>query len=253
MVVNIGEKSEIYLKAYLLREKDKKYTNTIFKRITQLSDDGNLDELKWIADAEEYLQSYDIENLKKELKIAKSHSSSKSDITINDVNYSVKDVGGAPPSIINHTTRPGFERVCKYLEVDIATLDKIIDDYWDKRMAGDIKEDVINSDSDSSPFFVHKDYLEPIINYFTFTGTGSKDSDFPADKILELDYVNLPESIKISEKRVYFDSTWKSLQISVRSKAMPEKYPNCKNSKSIGKWTRSIQGKNRGSFHIRVR
>ena len=67
MVVNIGEKSEIYLKAYLLREKDKKYTSTIFKRITQLSDDGNLDKLKWVADAEEYLQSYDVENLKKEL------------------------------------------------------------------------------------------------------------------------------------------------------------------------------------------
>ena len=139
-----------------------------------------------------------------------------------------------------------------FLEVDIATLDKIIDDYWDKRMAGDIKEDVINSDSDSSPFFVHKDYFEPIINYFTFTGTGSKDSDFPADKILELDYKNLPESIKISEKQVYFDSIWKSLQISVRSKAMPENYPDCKNSMSIGKWTRTIQGKNRGSFHIRV-
>ena len=249
--MNIGEKSEIYLKAYLLREKDKKYTNTIFKRITQLSDDGNLDKLKWVADAEKYLQSYDVENLKKELKIAKSNSSSKSDITINDVNYSVKDVTGKP-AIINHTTRPGFERVCKYLGVDIATFDKIIDDYWDKRMAGDIKEDVKNSDSDSSPFFVHKEYLKPIINYFTFTGTGSKDSDFPADKILELDYKQLPDSIKIFEKAVYFDKIWERLQICVRSKGMSKKYPYCKNSKSIRKWTRHIQGKYRGAFHIRL-
>jgi len=40
--MNKGEKAEIYLKAFLLKEKDKSLRNTIFGEISSLSDDGNL-------------------------------------------------------------------------------------------------------------------------------------------------------------------------------------------------------------------
>ncbi len=252
--MNVGEKSEVYLKAYLLREKDKNQKNTIFQKITQLSDDENLSELTWTDKAEKYLDTYDVENLKKELSIGKSSTLSKSDITINSVNYSIKEVNANPPSIINHTNRLGFERVCKVLAIDIRTFDKIISDYWQKRMKGIITEDVINSNSKVSPFYNHKEYLRPIINYFLFTGTGSKKSEFPADYILELDYKKLPESLKILKKSEYFDDIWNRLQISVRSKkGMPKKYPNCKEYDSISKWTKKWQGAYRGALSIRVR
>lgn len=251
--MNIGEKSEVYLKAYLLREKDKNQENTIFKKITHLSDDVNLSKLTWTDKAEKYLEVYDVEKLNKELGLGKSSAQSKSDITINDVNYSVKEVNANPPSIINHTTRPGFERICSCLGIDIRTFDKIISEYWKKRTKGIIREDVINSDSESSPFYDHKEYLRPIINYFLFTGTGSCESEFPADKILELDYKNLPESIQVLEKNEYFDSIWQRLQISVRSKGMPKNYPECKGYDSIRKWTEISQGEYRGALSIRVR
>jgi len=250
--VNAGEESEYYLKSYMLRQRDLGKKDTIFGRINELSDDGNLESLKWDVMAEDDLANFRIENLITILRISKSGVKSKADISINGVRYSIKEVGASPPAIINHTPRPGFENVCKNLNVSIQELDDIVREYWDLRTKVTIKEDTCVSDT-NCPFTQHKRYLRPIIEYFVFTGTGTGDSKYLADKILEIDYKSLPVEMKIVEKEQYFDDVWQRLVFSLRSKGMPPNYPKTKNSNSISKWTRFFDGKNKGSLHVRVK
>ena len=249
--MNIGEESEHYLKAFLLKRRDEKISDTIFGNIEDLSDDGNLSELTWNTQAEPFLQSYDITRLVDILGIAKARTLSKADVAVNGVRYSLKEIGASPPAIVNHTARPGFETACKHVGVSIKKLDDIISDYWKLRQRGIIKEDTKTSDP-NCPFKLYKDYLKPIIEYFLFTGTGSGVSNFPADKVLEINYRNLPAEMRIFEKDDYFDQVWDRLQLSIRSKGMPPNYPDCKNADSISKWTNVAEGKHKGSLHIRV-
>ena len=164
--VNKGEESELYLKSFLLREKTQSRKDTIFGKIMQLSDNGNLSELVWDEDADKYLENKNVGKLKSILGIRKSGTNSKTDVTINNTNYSVKEIDSQPPAIINHTTREKFERVCEKLnDYSIDQMDEIISEYWGLRLSNGT-EDVHNDKN--SPFFKHKNYFKPIINYFLF-------------------------------------------------------------------------------------
>ena len=249
--VNKGEESELYLKSFLLREKTQNRKDTIFGKIMQLSDNGNLSELVWDEDADKYLENKNVGKLKSILGIRKSGTNSKTDVTINNTNYSVKEIDSQPPAIINHTTREKFERVCEKLnDYSIDQMDEIISEYWGLRLSNGT-EDVHNDKN--SPFFKHKNYFKPIINYFLFDGTGTRRSDHPADKILEIKYMNLPDSMRVYNKDEYYDVIWPSLIFSLRNKSMPKNYPNCKNSDSIKIWTKFAEAKPKGAFHIRVK
>jgi len=256
--MNIGEKSEYFVKAFLLKQKDKELEDTVFGKIHQLSDDGNLKELEWKKEAESFLEKFEIEELVKTLGIKKSKSNSKSDISINNISYSIKETSAAPPAIVNHTSRKGFEFACKKCGSSIKKLDEIIESYWSLRLEGIIKQDV-KAKEENSPFISYKEYFKPIIEYFLFTGTGSKISNFPAMMMLEIDdYKKLPNGIKIIEKKDYFEQIWDKLVFSVRSKGMPKYYTEKDDGttaleyESIAKWTRKINGKYKGSLHIRA-
>ena len=191
--------------------------------------------------------------IEKILEIKKSKSKTKTDVSVNGVAYSVKEVGsGAAYAVVNHTPRNGFENVCGRIGSQIDTLDSIIDEYWEKRIAGEITEDISNS-NEASPFLKHKKYLEPIINYFLFTGTGSMDSNSPADKILRVKYKDLPKGLEVIGKKEYFDLIWKNLVFSLRSKGMPSGYKHDDDQyESQRRWTRFMNGKYKGSLHVRV-
>jgi len=218
MPQNIGEENEIFLKTFLLMM----YSNGKplegehgIGLITSLrfSPEGELP--KWNPKYEEYLKNRDYIKLKK--IFPKSTTNSKADLEINGIKYSVKTSLGARPAIVNHTSRRGFLRIFKSLELDISPLDNIIDEYWKRRIKGIIKEDVSNQDV-NSPFKDHKDYLKPIVEYFLFTGTGSKDSSFPADKMFIFDQPENMNSYKILNKSQAVDKIWDKLVFSVRSK-----------------------------------
>ena len=247
--MNAGEISEFCFKAYMLSQKGKKMK--AFGEIHELSDDANLADLDWNPSLQKALDDKDWEKLKG-LGIGKSKTSSKMDISINSVKYSVKEFNGNDPAIVNHTTRPGYELVCCRLGVSIKKLDTIIDKYWELRDAGKIHEDVKNSNS-NCPFLSHKKYMKKIIEYFIFDGTGAGTSSRPADAVLEIDYKGLPSRLRIHDKQNCYDKIWPRLVFSVRSKQMPKNYPDCTNSESIGKWTKERNEKNKGSLHIRYK
>ena len=250
--MNVGEISEFCFKAYMLRQRDENREDTDFGKIYELSDDVNLVDIDWEPSLKQSLDDNDWETLRDELRIGKSRSKAKMDISINKTRYSMKDVGGSPYAIVNHTARPGYENVCNDVGVSIKELDIIIDEYWKLRAERIIAEDVKNSDN-TCPFLSHKTYMKKIIEYFIFTGTGSGKSIHPADKVLELNYKKLPSSLRVYDKAKYYDKIWSRLIFSVRSKGIPKTYPDCKNAASINQWTRKRDKRYKGSLHIRYK
>jgi len=191
--------------------------------------------------------------------VSKAGTSYKADTQINGFNYSLKSKKSAPPAIVNHTTRPGFEFAANISGGSIDDLDKIIDEYWLLRFAGTIAEDISNSNT-NSPFRLKKNILKPFINYFLFKGSGSNLSLFPAQYILDfLDPLNTL-TWKIWDETNAVDLYWEKLIFSIRAKkGMPKGYPNSMSNKfrdsksSIVKWTKFIANDYRGALHIRVK
>ncbi len=250
---NRGEEYEVFLKTYLLM----KYTKGQpisgkhnIGKIEQLSfsPDGDLPE--WKNEYELMLKKRDYIGLKK--VFPKAPTGSKADLEINYIKYSVKNSLGAKSAIVNHTNRKGFLRIFELLKMDITKLDKIIDEYWIKRKQGIIREDTSNS-SEDSPFREHKEYLKPIIEYFLFTGTGSNDSEYQADKMLIFDEPENTENYKILEKSEAVDLLWPSLVFSLRSKkGMPSKYTK-EDCPEIAPWVNYVERNEfpKGALHIR--
>lgn len=192
-----------------------------------------------------------IERLAKSLGIHKAPVKTKSDVYLNGIGYSIKSFEKAPPAIVNHTARPGFETACNQSGSSIASLDEIIVDYWDLRMAGTITEDVKVSDP-NSPFKNYRDYLKPILNYFLFDGSGSGIYDHRASLILDIVDPCDWRTWHILDKSKAVDHVWERLIMSLRAtKGMPSKYDPQKHP-SVAIWTRKWQGKHRGALHVRV-
>lgn len=192
----------------------------------------------------------DIEALAKEVGAFKAPAGSKADVFINDIGISVKSLRGAPSAFLNHTHRSGFVQVCQRVGTDIAELDEIIADYWEKRLTGIIGEDVLNNNP-NSPFRNHYTYLKPILNYFIFTGSGRGDSKYPAQYILcFLD--PFQENTWFFSRDEYLTDNWNNIKFSVRSKGIPSSYPNGANSAIIMPWVRWVNGRYKGSLHGRV-
>lgn len=251
---NTGEQNEIFLKVFLLMMFHNKKPlvgshNIGMIKSLKFSPNGELPE--WKEEYEILLKERDYNSLK--VIFPKAPTGSKADLEINGVRYSVKNKLGAKSAIVNHTSRAGFLRVFKLLNLDILKLDKIIDEYWEKRISGKIKEDVNNKDT-SSPFSSNKEYLRPVLEYFLFTGTGSKDSNFPADKVLVFDQPEDTKNYIILSKSQAVDSLWDDLTFSIRSKkGMPSIYDPAKHS-DLAAWVRNHQSTDtspKGALHIR--
>ena len=194
-----------------------------------------------------------LELLVNHVGIMKAGVFDKSDVYINGIGYSVKSLQGAPPALVNHTARDGWERACLYVNESISELDEIIQEYWEKRCNGTITEDIRNSNI-LSPFRNHKDYLIKILNYFLFKGSGSKISPSPAEYILEFDNPLNTHTWAVY-KDEYLEKFWDNLIFSLRSNKGMGNYPNIKNpikKASMAKWTVLYNGAYKGALHVRV-
>ena len=121
------------------------------------------------------------------------------------------------------------------------------------RKGGIIKEDSHNSDS-TSPFKDHKTYLLPILNYFTFKGSATKESPSPAKFILDVSNPLDISTWTFYDER-FLDLMWDKLIFSIRAKKGMKNYPNISDvaeKESMNKWTEMFQGEYRGALHIRL-
>ena len=254
--MNTGELNELIVKLRLVELRDKKQSITL---------NGKPFEIKSVSfNKREFsplpagtvlskLNEYQIENLAWKIGAAKAGLFDKADVFINGIGYSIKSLATAPPALVNHTNRFGWERVCSSIKVDITELDSIIEEYWRRRKAGLIREDVLNDKN--SPFYSHKEYMIPILNYFLFKGSGKKDSPSPADYILD---ITDPLDCKTwsLHGREFLEENWENLVFCVRAKKGMSDYPavpDRRKKESIAKWTEFFQGEYRGALHVRFK
>ena len=255
--MNKGERNELIIKLKLIELRDSKTNINIGNQIFNVSSVGFDEEYKELNEILDHakinqLSDEELSKLARNVGINKAPGRSKSDVYINNLGVSLKSMESAPPAIVNHTPRNGFEIACLHSKSDILELDKLIFSYWELRVKGIINEDISNSLA-ISPFSNEKILLAPILNYFLFEGSGAGLSKHRADLIL--DYSN---PFDCNTWRTYnrtdaVDKMWDKLIFSLRSKGMPEKFPEIdkKRFDSVNQWTLYFQEKHRGSLHIR--
>ena len=195
----------------------------------------------------------------KSTQIMKAPTGAKRDVVINGKGYSLKSTRAAPPAIVNHTTREKWIRVCRRVGVQIDVLDEMVSEYWELRTKGKIREDVHVSNP-RCPFgntMARLRYLKVLINYFLFDGTGSEDSMYPVDYILEFTDPSDETTWRVWDRASAFDHMWPKMVFSIRAKkGMPSNYPTMQDVKKkaqIAPWVRYIDGDYRGSLHVRTR
>ena len=192
------------------------------------------------------------------LGVRKAPSSAKADVKVNGKLVSLKSLRNAPPALVNHTTRPGWEFAAAQCGGSLSELDKAVARYWRRRKRGLIGEDVLNCGS-CSPFWAARKEIEPLLVYFMFKGTGTKCSVAPASLILEFGDPTDLASWRVRTPRTVVKHLWCRLVFSVRSKkGMPKNYPSvsaryANTTSSIARWTVYWQNEHRGALHVRVR
>ena len=252
---NKGESGEILFKIKLVQMRDdgESFNGMPITSVGYVREYGQL-----TMDIQDIAMRSDDELVKisGEMMIDKAGVFDKADVYINKVGVSLKSTYGANSALINHTARPGFERVCREVGADITVLDGIVEKYWELRLAGDIPEDIPNWDP-RSPFRDHKEYFRPILEYFLFRGSGSRESKHPAEYIIEFADPLNPRKWKVVSKEKAIDEIWDKLVFSMRSKkGMPDNYTleyKGKNADSIARWVRFHDGDYKGALHVRIK
>lgn len=253
--MNSGERNEILVQLKLVEIRD---SGNPFIRDLKIFNVGYNEEYRSLPTKFNMgnineLSDVELERVANSIGICKAGPYSKADVYINKSGYSLKSLETAPPALVNHTTRSGIMKVCNRIGLCIDDLDNMVDEYWDKRMAGVLKEDVKNNDK-LSPFSKNKKYLTPILQYFLFDGSGSKDSNDPAKYVLDFQKPSEICTWKIYDKYNIIDYIWDKLVFSIRSKGMPPDYPAISKDKlsEIQPWVKKKDGSYKGSLHIRL-
>jgi hypothetical protein len=254
---NIGERDEYLLKLFLIECKQKSIPIPLGNRYTIVHSVGDGPDkeygrlsysLKWSS-----LQPEELISVCASVNISKAGTYDKADVYINKIAISIKSQRGEAPSIINHTSRDRILRVMNSLNLPIAPLDHIVDRYWVFRFQGGT-EDVNNTDKPDNPFCVSEsgesniEVLRPLLNYFVFKGTGTRDSFHPAQYVLS---VGLPDDMSTWS---YYDESnfvnihWPNLVFSLRHHGMPKKI-----KEEMRPWIRLIDGKKKGMLNVRIK
>ena len=257
MAKNIGEYDELRIKLRLIELRDSNNMVIIDGKLLNISSVGLTKEFESLPQGTDLrkMSNLEIEKLAHRVGAGKAKGSYKADVQINKEGFSVKSHRSAPPAIVNHTPRWGWIRICNQLGVSISQLDQMVTQYFDLRSKGEISEDVYNSNP-KSPFTKQKEYLRPILNYFLFRGTGAKDSEYPANFVLDCGDPYDISTWKIHDETGYLDLYWDSIKFSMRNKGF-EAYPytrSCDQYKNelSEPWAKKFDGTFKGSLHVRI-
>ena len=187
-----------------------------------------------------------------QIHAGKAGAFDKADVFVNGIGLSVKSQRGAPPSIINQTSRDKILRVMKSINSPIAPLDQIVNRYWFLREHGGSED--VSGLGENNPFTVDENgnsnlsYMKPLLNYFTFRGTGTRDSSAPAVYVLSILKPDDPTTWTYYTEETFVDSVWANLVFSIRQKGLPSVI-----TEEIQPWVREIDGAKKGTLNVRVK
>ncbi len=196
-------------------------------------------------------------------KLSNAHCGYKADCKIrmkktnNVYSISIKSKNGANPSILNHTPRSAkIFQEGGILNDHVCCLDKIIQEYIYKRVNKIIGEDTPISKlmSLKDDYLLKEKFLE-ILSYFVFDGSGKGYSKCKSNAIMtyQRDKIIFKKYDNIQNKKVYIESIYDKIVISLRDKGMskvmneyckPWVFNDIKPDGSI---------KYKGSLHIRIK
>lgn len=257
---NIGERDEYLLKLFLIECRQKGVAVPIGEKTEIVRSVGTRTEeydnlsfvLKW-----DTLLPEELISVCASVKATKANLFDKADVYINGIGVSVKSERGGNPSLINHTTREKILRVMQSIKQPILPLDILVDKYWNFRLANRINEDTCISDT-ICPFGSPEDkasltILKPLLNYFAFDGTGTRDSESPALFILSLDSPTNISSWHYYSKDNFVDCVWTRLVFSIRAKTTPQFIDaGIKDHQLMLPWVREVGTTMKGALSVRI-
>ena len=254
--INQGEKDEYLLKLFLVECRKKKRYIPIGEKTEEVKSVQNskredIDYPSRILDWNSVNPGL-LVYFCQQIHADKAGAFDKADVYINGIGISVKSQRGSAPSIINQTPRDKILRVMKAINSPIAPLDHIVNRYWFMRENGG-SEDVCGLTKDN-PFTIDEkgksniEYMKPLLNYFTFKGTGTRDSNAPASYVLSVaNPVDTTTWIYYTED-TFIDSVWSNLVFSIRGKGLPSLIND-----DIRPWVKEIDGAKKGTLNVRVK
>ena len=191
------------------------------------------------------------------MKATKAGKYDKADVFVNGIGISVKSERGGNPSLINHTTRDKILRVMNAIHHPIIKIDKMVDQYWNLRLSDRIKEDISTLDR-LCPFGnVYEpesiSEIKPLLDYFAFDGTGTRDSSAPATYILSIVSPTDVSTWTYYTKEDFIKSVWSRLIFSIRSKTTPQLIDESREDhRSMLPWIRECDFSLKGALSVRI-
>lgn len=257
---NKGERDEYLLKLFLIECRQKSLPVPIGDTVEVVRSVGTrtyeYGELSYAMPWDQ-LEAEELISVCLSVKATKAKMFDKADVYINGIGISVKTERGGNPSIINHTTRDKILRVMNSIHQPIAPLDFLVNRYWDLRLSNKIGEDTVIGDPQCP--FSHPDedeclaIIKPLVNYFAFDGTGTRDSESPAQYILSLVNPTDTATWTYYDKNTFIASVWERLVFSIRQKATPLQLDETKKEhQEMKPWIREINTWLYGALHVRV-
>lgn len=254
---NIGEQDEYKIKMFLVQARDRHLILPVGKEMQEIRSVG-MPELEYASlpfsiDLE-ILSEVELFAMAATCQIGKTPSTAKADVYVNHIGISIKSNRGAYPTLINQTKRSSILRVMNAINSPIAPLDAMVGRYWHLRMDLHVFGEDVSNGNASSPFLGGYGQeglmvLSPLLNYFAFTGTGTRRSEYPATFILEFDDPFDQSTWNYYGKENYIVNIWDRLVFSLRGKGLPSKE---KRNKEDLPWIREIDGKEKGTLNVRI-
>lgn len=254
--INQGEKDEYLLKLFLLKCRKHKRELPVGDKIETIRTVQNSKheeieypekDLNWNT-----VSSGLLVYICKKINAGKSGAFDKADVFVNNIGISVKSQRGAPPSIINQTARDKILRVMRVLNSPIEPLDNIVSRYWRLRLQGGTED--VSGIGLQNPFTTKEDgsstlsIIKPLLNYFTFKGTGTRESAAPAKYVLSMGNPEDPDTWIYYSESTFIESVWNNLVFSIRGKGLPSHITD-----DMKLWVKEIDGEKKGTLNVRVK
>lgn len=259
--LNKGEQDETLIKFYFVYARMNKYKMPIGKEICEIESVGDKDHdfldlpilINWSSISDDPDSPAIITSICHSCHISKAGRFDKADVFVNHIGISLKSQAGGYPTIINQTRRSKILRVMlHFIHMDIKPLDQMVESYWQGRLNHSFGEDVKNDDP-HSPFRIDfgavlaKEYLKPLLNYFSFDGTGTRLSLAPAKLILDFNDPFDSKTWSYFDKNNYVDLIFNRLVFSIRGKGLIKDLPE-----EDLLWIKEINNQKKGTLNVRI-
>ena len=248
---NKGEKDEVLLLLHLYHTNEMNHFDKLIEIFGEEASEGIS-----ILNIDTYDEIFDINKLSKAPCGYKADCKIRMKKTKNVYSISIKSKNGANPSILNHTPRSAkiFQEggIINHL---VPCLDKILQEYIDKRINKIIGEDIpISKLTCLKDDYLLKEDFKEVLSYFIFDGSGRGYSKCKSNAIMtyQSDKIMFRKYDNIQNKKAYIESIYDKLVISLRDKGMPKLLQECCKPWVFEDIKPDGSVKYKGSLHIRI-